>query len=86
MMSMNKETIRIEELSIGYSAKNSDVKIVASHINASIHSAQLTCLLGANGVGKSTLLSQSWTEKSTFKGKRLMTTAPLNYPRPSALS
>ena len=56
MMSMNKETIRIEELSIGYSAKNSDVKVVASHINASIHSAQLTCLLGANGVGKSTLL------------------------------
>ena len=55
-MSMNKETIRIEDLSIGYNAKNSDVKVVASHINATIHSAQLTCLLGANGVGKSTLL------------------------------
>ena len=56
MMSMNKETIKIENLSIGYNAKNSDVKVVASHINATIHSAQLTCLLGANGVGKSTLL------------------------------
>ena len=53
---MNKETIRIEDLSMGYNAKNSDVKVVASHINATIHSAQLTCLLGANGVGKSTLL------------------------------
>jgi len=53
---MSKETIRIEDLSIGYSAKHSDIKVVASHINASIHSAQLTCLLGANGVGKSTLL------------------------------
>ena len=53
---MNKETIRIENLSIGYSSKNTDVKVVASHINAAIHSAQLTCLLGANGVGKSTLL------------------------------
>jgi iron(III) ABC transporter ATP-binding protein len=29
---------------------------VAEHLNASIHSGELTCLLGTNGVGKSTLL------------------------------
>ncbi len=52
---MKKETIRIQNLSIGYHQKNS-VRTVASHINATIRSGELTCLLGANGVGKSTLL------------------------------
>ena len=52
---MSKETIRIENLTIGYPGK-SDVKVVARDINASIFSGELTCLLGANGVGKSTLL------------------------------
>ena len=33
-----------------------DVKVVASDICAGINSGELTCLLGANGVGKSTLL------------------------------
>lgn len=53
---MSKETIRLQNLSIGYIGKKADVKVVASHINASIRSGELTCLLGANGVGKSTLL------------------------------
>lgn len=52
---MSKETIRIENLTIGYPGK-SNVKVVAQGINASIFSGELTCLLGANGVGKSTLL------------------------------
>ena len=30
--------------------------MVAGHINAGINSGELTCLLGANGIGKSTLL------------------------------
>lgn len=50
-----KATIQIEELSIGYPGKG-DVKVVASDICAGINSGELTCLLGANGVGKSTLL------------------------------
>lgn len=52
---MNKETIHIENLSIGYPDKG-DVKVVAAGISAGINSGELTCLLGANGVGKSTLL------------------------------
>lgn len=53
---MKKETIVLRDLSIGYGGKKGSVKTVASHINASICSGELTCLLGANGVGKSTLL------------------------------
>lgn len=52
---MKPETIHISNLTTGYAGKKQP-KIVASHIQATIHSGELTCLLGANGVGKSTLL------------------------------
>lgn len=53
-------SVIIKDLTIGYKKgdrnnSNKD-KIVASNINASIERGELTCLLGANGVGKSTLL------------------------------
>lgn len=52
---MNKTTVRLKDLSIGYSGKK-DKTVVASGMNGSIRCGELTCLLGANGVGKSTLL------------------------------
>ena len=52
---MNSETIRLSNLSIGYRGKNG-TRVVAAGISAAIRSGELTCLLGANGVGKSTLL------------------------------
>ena len=56
MKLVNKQrTIQLRNLSIGYLTKNNR-KIVASDINADIFSGELTCLLGANGIGKSTLL------------------------------
>ncbi len=54
-MKQKRSTIEIKDLSIGYSSKKS-VKVVAEHINSTILSGELTCLLGANGIGKSTLL------------------------------
>ena len=47
--------IELKELTIGYAQKN-NTKVVASGINATLHSGRLTCLIGANGIGKSTLL------------------------------
>lgn len=52
---MKQETIHLCNLSIGYRSKN-DNKLVASNLTTKIYSEELTCLLGANGVGKSTLL------------------------------
>ena len=52
---MKETTIRLRDLSIGYPDKH-NTKRVAEHLNASIHSGELTGLLGTNGVGKSTLL------------------------------
>ncbi|MCR9011431.1 ABC transporter ATP-binding protein [Gabonibacter chumensis] len=50
-----KDTVNIRGLSIGYKTK-SHTKIVAQGICTTIYGGELTCLLGANGVGKSTLL------------------------------
>lgn len=47
--------IHLENLSVGYKEKQ-HVKRVAGPINADIQDGELTCLLGTNGVGKSTLL------------------------------
>ena len=52
---MNNETIQLRNLSIGYQTRHG-VKTVAEGITGGILSGQLTCLLGPNGVGKSTLL------------------------------
>lgn len=50
-----KKTVMIKNLCIGYKGKKAN-KIVATDINYDIYSGELTCLLGSNGVGKSTLL------------------------------
>ena len=48
-------TITLNNLTIGYPAKGS-VKTVMRRLNAIIRGGELTCLIGPNGVGKSTLL------------------------------
>ena len=45
----------LNDLSIGYRSKQG-TRVVAEHVTATIQSGCLTCLLGENGVGKSTLL------------------------------
>lgn len=50
-----QKTIELQNLSIGYITKK-ERKVVAEAITANIQSGELTCLLGANGIGKSTLL------------------------------
>lgn len=49
------DAVELTGLSIGYKTKGS-VYAVADGINGTIHSGELTCLMGDNGVGKSTLL------------------------------
>ena len=47
--------IELRNVSIGYRSKHG-VRTVASGLNGTIRRGELTCLLGANGIGKSTLL------------------------------
>ena len=70
---MNNETIQLRNLSIGYQTKHS-VKTVAEGINGSIRSGELTCLLGANGVGKSTLLRTLSAFQPAIKGDIFIST------------
>lgn len=56
MSCISSPTIQINNLSTGYFLGKRKVKQVAQDIQATIYSGELTCLLGANGVGKSTLL------------------------------
>lgn len=49
------ETVILHNLSIGYATKGNE-KVVATQLNAAINRGELTCLLGQNGIGKSTLL------------------------------
>lgn len=51
----NDISIELKDLSIGYHTKQGK-KVVASGITATLERGRLTCLLGENGVGKSTLL------------------------------
>lgn len=68
---MYKESIHIENLSIGYPGKG-EVKVVANGISAAINGGELTCLLGANGVGKSTLLRTLSAFQPKLDGKILI--------------
>ena len=54
-MSVNKIILQTSNLSIGYSHKK-EKTIVASNIDLSLKKGKLIALIGANGVGKSTLL------------------------------
>ena len=49
------KTVEIRNLSIGYKTKNG-CKPLIENLSADLFGGKLTCLLGANGVGKSTLL------------------------------
>lgn len=80
-MGQNKETIRLEHLSIGYAGKKGP-HIVGENIQASLKSGELTCLLGANGAGKSTLLRtisafQPILSGNIFLGNRKLNTFTL---------
>lgn len=50
------ETIRLKDLAVGYPMRGKQAKAVLTDVNATVESGRLTCMLGANGVGKSTLL------------------------------
>jgi iron complex transport system ATP-binding protein len=71
------ETICLQELTIGYKSKHS-VKTVASQLNASIHKGELTCLLGPNGVGKSTLLRTLAAFQPKMEGNILIQGTPID--------
>lgn len=70
------ESVTLHNLSIGYQNKG-DEKVVASGLNATIHRGELTCLLGRNGIGKSTLLRTLSAFQPALDGEVMMDTMSL---------
>jgi iron complex transport system ATP-binding protein len=52
---MRNTILNASNISIGYSNKK-ETTVVASHVNLALEKEKLTALIGANGIGKSTLL------------------------------
>ena len=82
---MSQETIILQQLSIGYRQKN-QTKLVADSLSASICQGELTCLLGPNGVGKSTLLRTLSAFQPRLQGDILVLGRPIDSYTPSELS
>ncbi len=70
------ENVQLHNLSIGYQNKGNS-KVVASGLNATINRGELTCLLGRNGIGKSTLLRTLSAFQPALDGEVMMDTTPL---------
>jgi iron complex transport system ATP-binding protein len=68
--------IHIENLTIGYRRRR-DAKVVARGLSASVPSGELTCLLGQNGVGKSTLLRTLSAFQPPLEGRVSLLGRPL---------
>ena len=63
----NKIILQASKISIGYSHKK-EKSIVASEINLSLEKGKLIALIGANGIGKSTLLRTITGIQKTISG------------------
>lgn len=72
MSEENKHTIlKTESLSIGYTSKRAQT-LVASNINIELFEGELVGLIGANGIGKSTLLRTITRVQESLKGNILI--------------
>ena len=65
---MKREAIFGKNLSLGYQ-KGNEKKTILEGLNFSLQSGELTCLLGPNGVGKSTLVKAILGEIKPFEGE-----------------
>ena len=82
---MHALNVELQGLSIGYRRKN-NVKTVAENMTATIRQAELTCLLGANGVGKSTLLRTLAAFQPKLGGRIIVDGKDIDGYTPRALS
>lgn len=70
-MPENKKILSTNNLSIGYQSKRRQ-HLIAENLNLSLHTGQLTSLVGANGIGKSTLLRTLTAIQKPISGKVIL--------------
>ena len=69
--------LETKNLSIGYKSKK-ETTVVGSNINIKLHKGELVGLVGANGIGKSTLLRSLTNVQAKLKGEISINNKPLN--------
>lgn len=69
--------LKTENLAIGYTSKKENTTI-ASNINIELHQGELVGLIGANGIGKSTLLRSITKVQPPLQGSILINNKNLN--------
>jgi len=75
---MEKKTvIQGRDLCIGYRTGKKENR-VHKHLQFTLHAGELTCLLGANGTGKSTLLRTLSAAQPALEGELLLMNKPLS--------
>ena len=75
---MKRAVIQTSGLRIGYTGKGRKRKIVHEGLNLELFPSEVTCLLGLNGVGKSTLLRTLCGFQPPIAGEILLNDKPLS--------
>lgn len=73
----NHIAIELKDLTIGYHKGNLQLKILEK-LNASLHKGEMICLVGENGVGKSTLLRTISGVQQPLSGSVFINQRPLD--------
>ena len=72
----NQIAIELQDLTIGYRKGNFQLRILEK-LNARLHKGEMVCLVGENGVGKSTLLRTISGVQQPLSGKVLIKQKPI---------
>jgi len=81
----NINILSVSNLSIGYTAKKGNV-VIASNLNLNLQSGKLISLIGANGIGKSTLLRTLCRIQNPISGSVLLNNKNVKSYEPLALA
>jgi iron complex transport system ATP-binding protein len=82
---MNKTCLETHDLSIGYHSR-SPHKTVANGLNLTLKTGQLTCIIGPNGTGKSTLLRTLSGLQKPLSGTIMLADKSINQYTPEELA
>ncbi len=77
--------LQTQHLSIGYSSK-AQTKVIASDVSIHLNQGKLIGLVGANGIGKSTLLRTLTGIQKSLSGTVLLNENPIEFFEPLALA
>jgi iron complex transport system ATP-binding protein len=85
MMTKSNTILNTSNLSIGYKSKKSTV-VIAENLNLNLASGKLISLIGANGIGKSTLLRTLTGIQSPLSGNVFLNDKNINTYKPLELA